>query len=381
MRARPARTALMVVGGKDSAWWCLDAARRLAAEGWVVRVAGSAPLWAEVTPRFVASLCGVPPVADVTAAAQAAGTFDVVILVPAEAASAGAAGAALAGREPGSLPAAWVFAVPAGGDAATCRRALAASGPSGRVVDVPWEDDAPAVERLIEAAYTAVAQPDLGGLRLTVTAGPTVEDIDPVRFLSNRSSGRMGVAVARMAARRNARVHLIHGPLAVPLPPTATHRSTAVRSAAQMSAAVMAAVADTDVLIMSAAVADFAPRAAAARKIKKTGQSTCVLELVRTPDILAAVGQMPDRPFLVGFAAESEDLEQYALDKLRRKNCDLLCANNISAEGSGFGVDTNRVTLYHRDGRVDHLPLLRKTEVADRILDAVAARFQSPSEA
>lgn len=217
------------------------------------------------------------------------------------------------------------------------------------------------------------ARASLKGLRVLITAGPTVEDIDPVRFISNRSSGRMGVALARAAARRGAQVHLVHGPLQVPVPRGARLRAVAVRSAREMHDAVMRLAARADVAVLCAAVADFAPVRAARSKLRKEGRPRVTLRLERTPDILASLGRRRKRPLLVGFAAETENVERNALAKLLRKNCDLVCANLVGVKGSGFGSRTNRVTICRRDGSLTRLPTMTKERAAGRILDEVAA--------
>ncbi|GHD72882.1 hypothetical protein GCM10007164_21200 [Luteimonas padinae] len=215
---------------------------------------------------------------------------------------------------------------------------------------------------------------DLAGLRVVVSAGPTYEDIDPVRFIGNRSSGRMGFAIAASAARRGATTILVAGPVALDTPAGVERRD--VRSAAQMHAAVMAAL-PADVYIGAAAVADFTPAVVAADKIKKTpGDAGLVLELVRTADILADVASHALRPRLVvGFAAETGKLEANAVDKLRRKRVDMIAANRVGMPGSGFEAEDN--TLHVLDaggGRV--LGPAPKTTLADALLDLVAARLQ-----
>jgi len=198
-----------------------------------------------------------------------------------------------------------------------------------------------------------------------VTAGGTQEPIDPVRHIGNRSSGKMGYAMAEAARDRGATVTLVTAPTSLPEP--AGIEVTHVETAVQMKEAVTKAVAEADALIMAAAVADYQPKSIAKAKIKKEAPSL-TLELVRTPDILTEV----EGNFIkVGFAAESEDVVANARQKLQKKQLDLIVANDITDTDSGFGVDTNRVTLIDRDGKVDSLPLLTKREVADKILDRV----------
>ena len=212
----------------------------------------------------------------------------------------------------------------------------------------------------------------LAGRRVLVTAGPTVEDLDPVRFLSNRSTGRMGVALARAALQRGAEVILVHGPLQVPVPRAPRLQAVPVRSARQMHRAVMRLIRGTDAAILCAAVADFTPARTSPQKIKKGNRKHLVLELERTPDILAAVGGLKKRPYLVGFAAETGGLVRNALAKLHQKNCDLICANKVGVKNTGFGSKTNRVTLFPRDGHRIPLPLLSKGKAAARIMDFIA---------
>jgi phosphopantothenoylcysteine decarboxylase/phosphopantothenate--cysteine ligase len=206
---------------------------------------------------------------------------------------------------------------------------------------------------------------DLAGKGIVVTAGGTQEPIDAVRHIGNRSSGKMGYALAEAARDRGAAVILIAGPTSLPPPPGV--EVVPVQTASQMKTAVDGAVSRTDVLIMAAAVADYQPRTTAEGKIKKEA-SSLTLELVRTPDILAEV----KGDFIkVGFAAESEDIVANAKEKLRKKQLDLIVANDITTADSGFGTDTNKVSIIDRGGNVEELPLLSKREVADRVLDRV----------
>ena len=206
---------------------------------------------------------------------------------------------------------------------------------------------------------------DLAGKHLVVTAGGTQEPIDPVRHIGNRSSGKLGYAVAEAARDRGATVALITAPTSLPEP--AGIEVIPVQTAQQMKEAVAKAVTKADALIMAAAVADYQPKDAAKSKIKKAAP-TLTLELVRTPDILTEV---KGNFIKVGFAAESEDVVANARQKLKKKQLDLIVANDITSADSGFGVDTNKVTIIDRNGKVDNLPLLTKREVAERILDKV----------
>ncbi len=206
---------------------------------------------------------------------------------------------------------------------------------------------------------------DLAGKRFVVTAGGTQEPVDPVRHIGNRSSGKMGYAIAEAARDRGAEVKLITAPTSLPDP--VGIEVTHVQTAGQMKAAVDKAVSKANALIMAAAVADYQPKETAKTKIKKETPSL-TLELVRTPDIISEV----KGDFLrVGFAAESEDLVANATQKLEKKHLDLIVANDIIHAKSGFDVDTNKVTIIDRKGKTEKLPLLSKREVADKILDKV----------
>ncbi len=210
-------------------------------------------------------------------------------------------------------------------------------------------------------------------MRVLVTAGPTLEDIDPVRFVGNRSSGRMGFALASEASRRGARVTLIAGPTSVE--PPAVAEVVRVRSAADMHRAVLEQADSADVVIMAAAVADYAPEKRADQKIAKTDE-TMTLVLKRTPDILGDLGTRRlasgRGPLLVGFAAETEDLVARATEKLRKKHVDLIVANDVSRSDAGFDVDTNAVTIIGADGS-ESVPLQSKNGVAAEMLDRVEA--------
>ncbi len=227
---------------------------------------------------------------------------------------------------------------------------------------------------IVEAAAHYLSVQDLAGVKLVVSAGPTYEAIDPVRFVGNRSSGKMGVALAAAARRRGADVRLILGPSAIPPPLGVT--TTSVESAAQMQWALADATKDADVVVMTAAIADYRPAHAADQKIKRgeIGQ-TMTVELVANPDLLAELGKArgdATRPLLVGFAAETNDVIENARKKLASKRCDLVVANDVGEPGSGFAVDTNHVTLVDRTGAVD-VPAGPKSVVAHRILDRVVA--------
>ena len=240
-------------------------------------------------------------------------------------------------------------------------------------------------DAIVASAEALLARPGrLSGRRILVTAGPTIEDIDPVRFIGNRSSGRMGFALARAAHARGAEVTLIAGPTEVD--PPAVHEVVRTRSARDMHAAVVARADGMDVIIMSAAVADYTPAdGARPDKIDKGGDLH--LELVRTVDILADLGRWRGdrtRPVLVGFAAQTGDVEAAARRKLLGKGVDLVVANDVLAPGSGFEVTTNQVTLVSHAGS-EPLPLMSKDEVAgivmDRVEQALSPRTAAPARA
>jgi phosphopantothenoylcysteine decarboxylase/phosphopantothenate--cysteine ligase len=224
----------------------------------------------------------------------------------------------------------------------------------------------PEVEQIIGTIKQVLGRGgDLSGKHIVVTAGGTQEPLDPVRHLGNRSSGKMGYAIAEAARDRGATVSIITGPVSLPEPVGID--VVPVKTAAGMKEAVDKVVAQADVLIMAAAVADYQPKTVAESKIKKETTSL-TLELVRTPDILA---EIKGNFLRVGFAAESEDIVANARQKLERKQLNLIVANDITDPTGGFGSDTNKVTLIDRDGKVESLPLLTKREVADKILDKV----------
>ena len=229
----------------------------------------------------------------------------------------------------------------------------------------------PKEDVLIEYILHAIARPkDLAGLRIAVTAGPTQEPLDPVRYLTNHSTGKMGYALARAAAMRGADVTLIHGETA--LQPVKFTTDVPVTTAQQMYEAVTSRFDATDVLIMAAAVADYRPAAVANDKIKKKdGDMSIPLE--RTPDILGTIGPKKTHQFLCGFSMETRDLVENSSAKLTKKNLDMVVANNLKVAGAGFGVDTNVVTLITPDGTRE-LPLMSKADVADAILDEILKR-------
>ncbi|RNB54673.1 bifunctional phosphopantothenoylcysteine decarboxylase/phosphopantothenate--cysteine ligase CoaBC [Brevibacillus gelatini] len=219
----------------------------------------------------------------------------------------------------------------------------------------------------------AAAKQDLLDKHVLVTAGPTREKIDPVRYITNHASGKMGYAIAEAARDRGARVTLISGPTALPRP--AGVEFVAVESVQEMFDAVMAHLPQSDIVVKSAAVSDYRPKTVQAHKMKK-GDGPLVLELDKAPDILKTIGERKTKQFVVGFAAETQDVLQHAKSKLERKNLDMIVANNVLLEGAGMGSDTNIVTLLTRDGEQLALEKLSKRAVADKLFDAVLLKLQ-----
>ena len=227
---------------------------------------------------------------------------------------------------------------------------------------------------LREAMVASLGDAALRGLKVVVSAGPTYEDIDPVRFIGNRSSGQMGFAVAEAAVQAGAVVTLVAGPVSLPTPQGVARRVD-VRSAAQMRDAVVAAAAQADIYIGAAAVGDYRPASVADHKIKKHDGAALVLNLAENPDILAILAAQTVRPFLVGFAAETHDVERYARDKLQRKGLDMIAANQVGG-GLGFEAADNALNLYWPDG-VAELARTSKTELAHQLVGKVAERYRA----
>jgi phosphopantothenoylcysteine decarboxylase/phosphopantothenate--cysteine ligase len=226
----------------------------------------------------------------------------------------------------------------------------------------------PEPDQVVEACARLLSLQDLDGRRILVTAGPTHEDFDPVRFLTNRSSGKQGYALARVAWRRGAAVTLVSGPTSLPAP-YGVHLAQ-VRSARDMQVAVVEGFPEADALLMAAAVSDYRPTQAEIRKIKRAHEEM-QFHLTQNPDILKQVAPLKNRQIVVGFAAETHDIEAEARRKMREKHLDLIVANDVNRPDSGFQVDTNEVILIPRQGDALPLPLLSKEEVAAKILDRV----------
>ena len=234
----------------------------------------------------------------------------------------------------------------------------------------------PDVPELVAFVQSRFAARDLEGKRVLVTAGPTREPLDPVRYLTNRSSGKMGYAIADAARRRGAQVTLVSGPTSVIVP--AGVELQRVTTAAEMHAAVMRAAPEHQILIKAAAVADFAPVSVADRKIKKRDDSdTLTIELRKNPDILSDVAKLSKRPFVVAFAAETDMIEQNAREKLQRKGADLIVANDVADVTIGFDSDQNEVLVIAKDGSLTRIERASKDVIANRLLDLVVARVLS----
>ncbi len=227
-------------------------------------------------------------------------------------------------------------------------------------------------EKIVEMARILLAEKILAGKRVVVGAGPTEEDIDPVRFLTNRSSGKMGFAMAVAARRFGADVTLVAGPTRLPDPPFM--RTVRVRSAKEMGGAVSIAAETADVVVMAAAVADFRPESAASQKIKKETFDRRI-PLVPTEDILASLGHSGGNRVLIGFAAETNDIEGNAVDKMRRKNLDAIVANDVSRPEIGFQSDSNEVRVYFSDGTALDLAMAAKDAIASAVWRAVCRKF------
>jgi phosphopantothenoylcysteine decarboxylase/phosphopantothenate--cysteine ligase len=232
----------------------------------------------------------------------------------------------------------------------------------------------PEPERIVEKVNEMFkVKNDFLGKKILITAGGTQEAIDPVRYIGNRSSGKMGYALAAIAASRGAEVTLISGPTNLVVPSGV--RVEYIESALQMREAVLAQFADSDIVIKAAAVADYRPQSIAEHKIKKTGD-TLHLTLEKNPDILLELGQLKQNQILVGFAAETQQLLAHAKEKLSRKNLDMIVANDVSIPGAGFNADTNIAKLLYRDGRMEELPKMSKKQLAEIILEKIYIQCQ-----
>jgi len=391
------RRVVLGVTGSIAAYKAADLCSKLRQAGAVVEVVMTAAAARFVAPLTFQSLSGLPVVDDMFAAAEpeahveVARRADLLVIAPATADCLAnlARGAApdmvtLTALAMGPKPvvvapamdaAMWEHPATQANAALLRERGVVFAGPevgrlaSGRIGSGRMAEPA----AIAEAVRWALGRRsgDLAGRRIVVSAGPTYEPLDPVRFIGNRSSGKMGFAVAEAARDRGAAVTLVTGPVALPTPWGVERRD--VETAVAMLEALRAAVEGADALVMAAAPADFRPAEVAPQKIKKReGMEGFTIELVKNPDILAS---LPGPRVRVGFAAETHDLAENAVAKLRAKRLDFIAANDVTRRDSGFGTDTNQVTIFWDDGRVEELPLLSKYAVAMAILDRVAARL------
>lgn len=230
----------------------------------------------------------------------------------------------------------------------------------------------PEPERIIAEVKMLLAQRDLAGINILITSGPTCEDIDPVRFITNRSTGKMGAAIVEACCLRGGRVKVISGPVPVEYAPWATVID--VRSTQEMLASVKENLLDADILIMAAAVADYTPHTYSKSKIKK-GEKTAHIELASTPDILATIRTMKESKIFVGFAAETENLKSYAQDKMVRKGLDMIVANRVGESNTGFASDTNSGVILSPEGVIYDFEHMAKEVLAHKILDLVKERL------
>ncbi|MDY6044179.1 MAG: bifunctional phosphopantothenoylcysteine decarboxylase/phosphopantothenate--cysteine ligase CoaBC [Peptoniphilus sp.] len=230
-------------------------------------------------------------------------------------------------------------------------------------------------EDIVDYIEKALTKKTMAGMDVTVTAGPTKERLDPVRYLSNHSSGKMGYAIAIEARNRGARVHLISGPTQLDIPRDVDF--IPVESTQEMFEAVEKVFDDTDVLIKAAAPSDYKPKAYAEEKIKKQGGQGMAIEFSPNPDIAKHFGNKKGDRVVVGFAAESHNMEAYAKKKLKEKNFNFIVANNITEANAGFGSETNHVRIFDRDGTEENLPMMDKKELAAQILDRVLENLKS----
>lgn len=388
------RSVLVGMTGGIACYKTCELVRLLVTAGATVRVVMSAGARRFVTPLTMQALSGHPVGTDVFSCSEEAeighirlaDEADAMIVAPATAnvLAKMAHGIAddllttvlLATRAPIIVAPAmnvhmWSHAATQANVATLRARGVTVVGPEHGDLACGWQGEGrmAAPEALADAVRAALGPRDLVGEHVLVSAGPTREPIDPVRFLSNRSSGRMGFALARAACRRGAKVTLVSGPTDLPDP--AGVAVIRVGSAAEMRAAIRRAFRDATVLVMAAAVADYRPATVAAHKLKK-GAGGRTLRLVRTEDIVSDLARRKGPRLIVGFAAETRDVEREARRKLMEKRLDLVVANDVTAPGAGFETDTNVVRLLDRNGGDVSLPCLPKDAVADRILDWIA---------
>lgn len=395
------RRIVVGVAGSIAAYKAVSLVRMLAERGAVVDVAMTPAATQFVTPLTFASLTHRPVVSDVLALdpdsqiahVELAEGADAIVIAPATAnllaelaagnADNAVSAIALASRAPLVLaPAmdAGMWTHPA-----TQRNVETLRGFGHRIVEPEVGALASGLtgvgrlaepETIVDAVERLFARGgDFGDLRVVVSAGGTREPIDPVRFIGNRSSGKMGVAMAEAARDRGASVTLVAGVMSVSPPRGVT--VVEATTAAAMRQAILREASSADVLVMAAAVADYAPKRASSRKLKRDG-GELQIDLVPNPDIIAEVGEMPDgtRPFLIGFAAESDDLEANARSKLRDKGLDLIVGNRVGGPFDAIGSDENKVTVFGAEGELSDWPMMPKRQVAERLWDLIVDRYR-----
>lgn len=399
MSALTNKRVLLGISGGIAAYKCVELVRRLREQGAEVRVVMTAAAKAFITPLTLQAVSGHPVADDLLDPAaessmghiQLAKWADLVLLAPATADLMARMAAGMGNDLLTTLCLATnapLAIAPAMNQqmyqAQVTQENIAKLAARGALIWGPAEgaqacgDVGPG--RMLEPAELCqrvsqhfAQQQDLAGIAVLITAGPTREALDPVRFISNHSSGKMGYAIAAAAAARGATVTLVSGPVNLPTP--AGVKRIDVESALQMQSAVMTEVTHHQIFIACAAVADYRAACVAPEKIKKAGDEIS-LTLVKNPDIVADVGAMTtQRPFVVGFAAETQNVEQYARDKLARKNLDLICANDVSLPGQGFNADQNALHLFWKDGQ-HSLALDSKAALGQQLMDNIVRLYR-----
>ena len=399
MSALTNKRVLLGISGGIAAYKCVELVRRLREQGAEVRVVMTAAAKAFITPLTLQAVSGHPVADDLLDPAaesslghiQLAKWADLVLLAPATADLMARMAAGMGNDLLTTLCLATnapLAIAPAMNQqmyqAQVTQENIAKLAARGALIWGPAEgaqacgDVGPG--RMLEPAELCqrvsqhfAQQQDLAGIAVLITAGPTREALDPVRFISNHSSGKMGYAIAAAAAARGATVTLVSGPVNLPTP--AGVKRIDVESALQMQSAVMTEVTHHQIFIACAAVADYRAACVAPEKIKKAGDEIS-LTLVKNPDIVAGVGAMTtQRPFVVGFAAETQNVEQYARDKLARKNLDLICANDVSLPGQGFNADQNALHLFWKDGQ-HSLALDSKAALGQQLRDNIVRLYR-----
>lgn len=399
MSALTNKRVLLGISGGIAAYKCVELVRRLREQGAEVRVVMTAAAKAFITPLTLQAISGHPVADDLLDPAaessmghiQLAKWADLVLLAPATADLMARMAAGMGNDLLTTLclaTSAPLAIAPAMNQqmyqAQVTQENITKLAARGALIWGPAEgaqacgDVGPG--RMLEPAELCqrvsqhfAQQQDLAGIAVLITAGPTREALDPVRFISNHSSGKMGYAIAAAAAARGAKVTLVSGPVNLPTP--AGVKRIDVESALQMQSAVMTEVTHHQIFIACAAVADYRAACVAPEKIKKAGDEIS-LTLVKNPDIVAGVGAMTtQRPFVVGFAAETQNVEQYARDKLARKNLDLICANDVSLPGQGFNADQNALHLFWKDGQ-HSLALDSKAALGQQLMDNIIRLYR-----